>query len=80
MAGRIKVALAKRLSGLGVEIDAEDLQTTERACRDIGGASWGGYGYVGNRRVWVYSFATMTECLRRKDLSASTDTDPVEVI
>lgn len=80
MAGRIKMALANRLAGLGVEIEADDLQTTERACRDIGGASWGGYGHVGNRRVWVYSFASMTECLRRKDLTACTDTDLVEVL
>lgn len=80
MAGRIKNALAKRLAGLGIEIDPDDLQTTERACRDAGGASWGGCGWVGDRRVWVHSFATMTECLQRKDLTACTDTDPVEVL
>ena len=80
MAGRVKVALAKRLGGLSVEIDPDELQTTERLCRDAGGASWTGRGWFNGKQVWVYSFCSMSECLRLKDLKVVNQVDSVEVV
>lgn len=80
MAGRVKNRLSRKLESFHVVVDPDDLETTEHACRDVGGASWGGYGHVGDRRVWVYSFFSMTECLQHKDLAVIVGADAVEVI
>jgi hypothetical protein len=62
--GRLRRRLAELLEAAGFDVNADELDTQQGAYRKMDGARWFGYCYRDERKIYIFSWDTMADCIK----------------